>query len=139
MEDAGRAHPDQDLGGYLFLLQIELEAHRVVAVVEDEQRLTVALCLAIDELPDLFGGHLVGVLRRLHPPSINRCDPGVTLEGEPGDQLVGPACDDGLTGGVARGVVEIAALGAGLRVAARPGANVYRVDWRTLRIGTVKG
>jgi hypothetical protein len=46
------------------------------------------------------------------------------------DELVGPACDDGLPGGVARRMVVVAALGAGFRIASGPHARVHGVDGR---------
>ena len=50
-------------------------------------------------------------LLRADAPRIQGRHPRVALEGEPGDQLVGPPGDDGLPGGVPRRMVVVTSPG----------------------------
>ena len=100
--------------------QSALQLHRIVASVEDEHAAGLWLGQPSHQGPHLRGGDLVGVLRRLYPPGIDGRNPRVALEAELGHELVGPAGNDGLAGGVAGRVVVVPPLGARLRVAAGP-------------------
>ena len=110
--------------------QAALQLHGVVAGVEDEQRDGLSFGQPTKQLLELLHGHLVGVLRGLDAPHVDRRHPGITGEAEFGDELVSPPGDDGLAGGVAARVVIEAALGARLGIAARPYRDVHRVDRR---------
>jgi hypothetical protein len=57
--------------------------------------------------------------------------PAFAQEVELGDELVGPACDDGLASGVTRRMVVETTFGTALRVAARPHTHVHGVDGRS--------
>ena len=103
VEDAVGVQPDQDLDGEVFELQ--LQPHRIVAGVEDEQGLGAMLGQATEQTADLLGGDEVGVLLRSHAPDVCGGYPGVAGEAELGDELVVPSGDDGLPGGVAAWVV----------------------------------
>ena len=115
-------------------LEILLQFHGIVACIEDEQRWLAATGIPAVETahqcPYLFGCRLVRVLLRGNAPHIDRRDPGIALEAEFCDELVGPAGDDGLAGGVAAGVVVIPASGTGFGVAAGPRTLVDCVDSR---------
>ena len=62
------------------------------------------------EFPYLLSGDVVGVRVGLHSAGVHGRHPGVALEPRPHHQPIGPARDDGLVRGVARRVVEVAAL-----------------------------
>jgi hypothetical protein len=79
---------------------------------------------------DLTSGLLVGVVQRVQPLAIDRGGPGVAVEADLGDPLPGPAGGDRLTGGMARGVVVVAARRRALGVAARPGGHIHREHQR---------
>jgi hypothetical protein len=87
---------------------------------------------------DLRGGGLVGVVQGMQPAGVHWGGPGIAVEAELGDPLVGPASDDRLAGRMARGVVVVAALGGALGVAARPGGHIDR-EHRWVAIGQVAG
>jgi hypothetical protein len=59
---------------------------------------------------DLRGGGLVGVVQGMQPAGVYRGGPGIAVEADLGDPLVGPAGDDRLAGRMPRGVVVGAAL-----------------------------
>lgn len=82
----------------------------------------------MEQAADLFNGYEIRILFWAYAPGICRDHPGVATEADLGDELVGPAGDDGLTGGVAAWVVIVSPAGATLGVAAGPRAPVYRVD-----------
>ena len=104
-----------------------------LARVEDEQRIDVVLGQPAQQSADLLGCHEVGVLLRAHALHVGRGDPTVTVEAELGDELVGPAGDDGLACRVSARMVIVAAFGAALRVVAGPSAAVHRVDTGSVR------
>jgi hypothetical protein len=70
-----------------------------------------AMMLAGSLLAAMHGGGLVGVLQGMQAVGVHRGSPGVAVEAELADPLVGPAGDDRLAGRVAGGVAEVAALG----------------------------
>lgn len=94
VEGAVGVQPHQDVGA--LTLQAALQLDGIVARLEDEQGRGTAARGALQQVLHLSHGHVVGVFLRAHAPRIHRGDPRVALEGKPGDQLVGPACDDGL-------------------------------------------
>jgi hypothetical protein len=53
---------------------------------------------------------LVGVVQGVQPRRVDRGGPGVSVEADLGDPLVGPAGHDRLASRVARGMVVVAAL-----------------------------
>jgi hypothetical protein len=73
---------------------------------------------------DLRCGGLVGVLQGMQAAGIDWGGPGVAVEAELADPLVGPAGNDRLAGRVAGGMVVVAALGGALGVTARPGGHI---------------
>jgi hypothetical protein len=128
VEAAVGSQPDQHRCGSVGEVQGELGG--VVAAVEDEQGHRPADRATRKQRVDLRRGGLVGVIQGMQAAGVDRGGPGVTLEAELGDPLVGPAGDDRLAGRVARGVVVVAALGRALGVAARPGGHVDREHQR---------
>ena len=131
VEAAPGAQPDEN--GRSAAREAPLQLHGIVASVEDEQgHAAFALGQPVEQGHHLPGGHLVGVLRRADPPRVHGGHPTLPREADLGDPLVGPAGHDGLAGGVARGMVVEAALGARLGVAACPHAHVHGVDRRSL-------
>jgi hypothetical protein len=109
---------------------LPLHLDGVVARVEDEQGEGLSFFEPTQQSPDLLGGDLVGVLGGSDAPHVHGSGPTLAHEVELCDELVGPAGHDGLAGRMARRMVIEAALGAGLRVAACPHANVHGVDGR---------
>jgi hypothetical protein len=73
----------------------------------------------MEQAADLFDGYEIRILFRPHAPDDCRGHPGVPLEAEFCDELVGRAGDDGLTGRVATGVIVVPAIRAAFGVAAR--------------------
>jgi site-specific DNA recombinase len=128
VEAAVRPQPHQHR--YLLLGQVEGELRGVVAAVEDEQRHAPAGVQATNQRADLAGGGLVGVVQRVQPAGVHRGGPGVAVEADVGDPLVGPAGDDRLAGRMPRGMVVVAPLRRALGVAARPGGHVHREHQR---------
>jgi len=106
----------------------------IVASVEDEQGSGVLPGQPPQQTAYLLGGEEVSILLRTHPPGIGGGDPGVAREAELGHELVCPPGDNRLTGGVAARMVVVSSAGTGLRIAARPGASVNRVDAGAARI-----
>jgi hypothetical protein len=127
VEAAPGAQADEDLARAP--LELPLHLDRVVARVEDEQRDGLSF-EPTQQYLHLPGSDHVGVLGG--PDALHVHGGGPTLAGEvePGDELVGPACDDGLPRGVPRRMALVSALGARLRVAACPHARVHGVDGR---------
>ena len=130
VEAAIGTEPDQD--GDRHLGQSQAHCDRVVAGVEDEQREAAPTRPPPDQSRDLRDRDGVGVLGWVDPPDIQWGGPAIPSETELDQPLVGPAGHDRLAGRVARWVVVVATLGAGLGVAARPDAHVDRVDWLTV-------
>jgi hypothetical protein len=109
--------------------QSTLQFDGIVAGVEDEQRNVISFGQPTKQTFDLFHGHLVGILRRLDPPHVDGRHPRVALEGEPRDQLVGPASDEeGLPGRVPGRVVVVPPPRTRLGIAAAPDADVDGVN-----------
>ena len=108
-------------------LEPSLELDRVVARVEDEQGDDSFFKPAQQSL-DLLGGDHVGVLGGPDALYVHGGGPALAGEAQLCDELVGPACHDGLAGGVAGRMVIVAALGTRLGVAAIPHARVHGVD-----------
>ncbi len=103
----------------------------VVARVENEQGSGLSgrlLSESAQQSPDLLGGDRVRFLIRTDALHVYRGGPALAHEAQLCDELVGPACDDGLACGVAGWMVVEAALGARLRIAAGPHAHVHGVD-----------
>jgi len=129
VEAAPGAQAEEDLARAS--LQSLLHLDGVVARIEDEQRGNVSPTRRKgppQKRPHLLGGGLVGVLGGSDAPHVHGSGPALAHEAQLRDELVGPACDDGLAGGVARRMIVVAALGAALRIAAVPHANVHGVD-----------
>jgi site-specific DNA recombinase len=95
VEAAVGAQPHQHR--HPLLGQVQGELGGVVAGVEHHQRHRPAGGKPPKQRADLAGGLLVGVVQRVQPGRVDRGGPGVTLEAELGDPLVGPAGDDRLT------------------------------------------
>ena len=128
VEAAPRPQADEDLAPAP--LQTPLQLDGVLARVEDEQGSDYLLGRPEKERLDLLDGHLVGVLRGADAHHVHGGAPALAGEAQLCDELVGPACDDGLTGGVAGRMVVVAALGARLGLTACPHARVYGKDRR---------
>ena len=73
-------------------------------------------------------GNLVGVLGRSESLHVHGSSPTLAGEAQLCDPLVGPTCDDGLTGRVSGGMVVEAALRAALCVTACPHACVHGIN-----------
>jgi hypothetical protein len=128
VEAAVRSQPHQHRGGNVGEVQGELGG--VVAGIEDDQGHRPASRQPAKQRTDLRGGGLVGVVGGMQPLGIYRGGPGVTGEADLGDPLGGPAGDDRLAGGVAGGVVVVAARRGAFGVAARPGGDIDREHQR---------
>jgi len=111
--------------------------NRVVAGVEHEQGRDVLFEEAADEILHLSGGHIVGILIRANPPGVGERHPGVAGKGQSRDELIGPTRDDGLPGGVAGGMVVVAASGTAFGIAAGPHRGVHRVNRGAVRLEAV--
>src|SRR5215211_2695148 len=127
VEAAPRPQADEDLARTS--LEPSLHLDRVVTRVEDEQRDDPFFKPAQQSL-DLLGGDHVGVLGGPDALYVHGGGPALAGEAQLCNPLVGPACDDGLAGGVAGRMVIVAALGTRLGVAAIPHARVNGVDGR---------
>jgi hypothetical protein len=127
-EAASCPQPDEDLARPI--LQYSLQLDGVVACVEDEQGNAASHGPSPEQFPDLLRGERVSLLFRMDAPDVHRSGPALADEIELRDELVGPSGDDGLAGGVARWMIVLSSLGAALRVAALPHANVHSVDGR---------
>jgi len=114
------------MGRTAFKLQVQ--SHRIVAGVEDEQGLAVLPGQPTQQSADLTGGDEVCILIRAHAPGVCGRNPGVAGEAELGHELVARTGDDGPSGRAAAGMVIASPVGADLRSASRPGTPVYRVD-----------
>src|SRR5215216_2538550 len=118
------------------ILQCSLHLDGVVARIEDEQGDAISFFEPTQQSLDLLGGDHVGVLGGPEALYVHGGGPALAHEVEPCNELVGPSCDDGLSGRVTgRMVVVVAALGTRLRVASGPHARVHGVDGR-LPFGT---
>jgi hypothetical protein len=110
--------PYQDVGAVS--LQAALQLDGVVARVEHEQRdRPAAPKPPRQQVLDLSHGHVVCVFLRTEAPRVRGGDPRIALEGESCDQLVGPAGDDGLSGGVPRRMVVVPPPRAGASASQR--------------------
>jgi site-specific DNA recombinase len=121
---AAQPHEEGSAGLPQFLGEVE----RVVAGVEDEQRYRGVGRQVGDEVGDLLNSHGVGGGAGMDAAHIERSGPTVAGQAQLRQPLISPTCDNGLAGGVARGVVGEAAVGAGLGIAARPDADIDGVD-----------
>jgi hypothetical protein len=130
VEATPRSQPHEDLARAP--LQPRLQFDGVVARVEDEQGdsglLFVFFLEPTQQYLHLPGGDQVGVLGGPDTLHVHGSGPTLAHKVELCDELVGPACDDGLAGGVAGRMVIVAALGARLGVTAGPHARVHGVD-----------
>jgi len=124
--------PHQHVGAAAFQAALELDG--IVAGVEDEHERGTLVRQAAQQIPHLLHRRVVGVLLRTYAPRVERSHPRVALEGESGDQLVGPPGHDGLPGGMPRRMVVVPSSRAGLRVAAVPDAHVHGVDAGTVAV-----
>jgi hypothetical protein len=68
---------------------------------------------------------VVGVLQRVQPAGIYGSGPGVAVQAQLGDPLVGPASNDRLAGRMPRGMVVEATLGRALGITARPSGHIH--------------
>ena len=125
VEAAPRPQTDEDLARTS--LEPSLQLDRVVAPVEDEQGNNPSFKPTQQSL-DLLGGEHVGVSGVSEALHVHGGGPALAGEAQLCDELVGPACDDGLPRRVARRMVVVAALGTRLGVAAIPHARVHGVD-----------
>jgi hypothetical protein len=132
VEAASRSQTDEDLASASLESLLQLDG--VIARVEDKQGSSGPILLVLDqeahERSQLLGGYLVGVLRRREALHVHGGNPTLADEIELRNELVRPACDDGLPGRVAGWMVVETSLGAALRVAAIPHAHVYGVHRR---------
>jgi hypothetical protein len=115
---------------HTLLGQVKAELGGVVAAVEHKPWRRRAGGQPLKQRADLRRGGVVGVVQGMQPPGVDQSGPGVTLEADLSDPLIGPAGDDRLAGGVARGVVVVTPLGRALGVAARPGGHIHREHQR---------
>jgi len=130
VEASAGAQADEDLA-WAAPLQALLQLHGIVARVEDEHGSEIPLHgrpAQAQERLYLLCANPVGLLRRVDARDVHGGCPALAGEVELGDELVGPACDDGLAGRVAGRVVVETALGARLRVATIPYAHVHGKD-----------
>jgi hypothetical protein len=127
VEAAPRPQTDEDLA--VAPLEPSLQLDRVVARVEDEKG-DDPFFKPTQQSLDLLGGGHVGVLGGPDAFYVHKGGPALAHEIKLCNELVGPACDDGLAGGVPRGMVVVAALGTRFGVAAIPHARVNGVDGR---------
>jgi len=111
--------PDQDLGGAAF--EISLQPDGIVASVKDEQGWFTAFAALSGEAAHLRYGRIIAILIWRNTTRVHRGDPRVAGEADLGDELVGPASDDGLSVRVPGWMVVISSLGAALGIAAGPG------------------
>jgi hypothetical protein len=124
---AARPQADEDLAWRA--LDSLLELQRIVPSVEDEQRDGAALPRGSTKQGfDLLGGESIDFPIRMEARYVYWGRPTLADEVELGDELVGPSGHDGLSGGVTRRVVVVAALWAALGVASGPYAHVHGVD-----------
>jgi len=126
VETAPRPQTDEDLARAS--LEPSLQLDRVVARVEDEQGNNPFFKPTQQSLDDLLGGDHVGVLGGPEALHVHEGGPALAGEAQLCDELVGPACDDGLPRRVAGRMIVVAALRTRLGVAAIPHARVHGVD-----------
>jgi len=127
------ASPGAQADEYLARTSLESLLHLdgIVARIEDEQRGSVSATKRNgppQERPHLLGSDHVGVLNGPNAPHVHGSGPALAHEVKLCDELVGPSCHNGLTGGVARRMVVVAPLRTRLGVAAIPHANVHGID-----------
>src|SRR3712207_6655533 len=129
VEAASRSQTDKNLARNSLKALLHLDG--IVASVEDEQgNGPLPLSREAQKRFDLLGGHLVGVLRRADALYVHGGGPALADEIELRDELVGPARYDRLPRRVARGMIVETSLGAALRVAAIPHAQIGRASCR---------
>jgi len=128
VEASPRSQADEDLARAP--LQPLLHLDRVVARVEDEKRDGLYFFEPTQQCLDLLGGDHVSVLGWSDTLHVHWGGPTLAGKAQLCDELVGPACDDGLPSRVAGWMVVETALGTALRIAAVPHAGVHGVDGR---------
>jgi hypothetical protein len=97
-----------------------LQLRGIVASVEDEQRNGgLFLGRPAEKRFHLLGGDLVGLLGGTDALHVHGSSPAFADEAYLGDELVGPAGHDGLSGRMPGGVVIVTALGATLSASQR--------------------
>jgi hypothetical protein len=127
VEAAASPQTDEDLAWDS--LQPPLQLDGIIASVEDKQRSDpLLLSRETEKRFDLLGSHLIGVLRRADALYVHGGNPALAHEIELCDELVGPACYDGLPSRVTRRMVVEAALRATLCVATIPHACLHGID-----------
>jgi hypothetical protein len=126
VEAAATAQPDEDRGRGSAQCDGQLE--RVVPGVEDKERCRALVGKALDEVADLRSGDGVAVLGGVDPPHLRWRRPAIAGQTQLGHPRIGPTGDDRLAGRVTRGMLGGATLRTRLRIAARPDADVDRVD-----------
>ncbi len=131
IEAPASAQADKDRHGRIPPLTGQLLG--IVARVKDAERTAVPRSQAADERADLAGRDGMAVLGRRDTGHIQRRRPTVTGEAELGHPLVGPPRHNRLTRRVPRRMVIEAAGGAGLGIAARPHADIDRIDGALVR------
>jgi hypothetical protein len=131
VEAASCPQADEDLARASLKPPLQLDG--IVARVEDEQGDAVSGGGSSKQCLDLLRSHRVRFLVWTDALHAYRGGPALAYEVELGDELVSPACDDGLTRGVPRRMVVEAALGTALGIAAIPHAHVHGKDGRLIR------
>ena len=101
---------------------------RIVAGVEDEEGPGLGSWLLGEEGPDLLNGNGVGILGRWDAPDIARRSPAVPGEVELCQPLIRPPGNDRLPSRVPRGMIVKAPPRTRVGIAARPDAQVDRID-----------
>jgi hypothetical protein len=104
------------------------ELDGVVARIEEEPGQPALSWQVGKEGRDLLGGEHIGILLRAQPPYAQGRCPALAGETELRNPRIRPAGDDGLAGGMARGMVVDGPFGAGLGVAARPDTHIDSID-----------
>src|SRR5215213_3444453 len=133
VEAPSRSQADEDLARAP--LQPPLQLDGVVARVEDENRDGLYFFELTQQCLHLPCGDHVSVLGWSDTLHVHGGGPTLAGKAQLCDELVSPACDEGLAGGVPRRMVVETALGAALRIAPGPHARVNGVDGR-LPFGT---
>jgi hypothetical protein len=133
VEAAPRSQAEEDLARAP--LQPPLHLDGVVARVEDEKRDGLYFFEPTQQCLHLPCGDHVSVLGWSNTLHVHGGGPTLAGKAQLCDELVGPACNDGLAGGVAGWMVVETALGTALSIAPGPHAGVHGVDGR-LPFGT---
>ena len=104
------------------------ERFGIVAGVEHTQGHWARRGQLLQQRPDLRCRHGVGIGARRHAAHVQGRGPAIVGDAHLRQPGVRPAGHDRLAGGLARGGVIVASLGAGLGIVARPHAGIQSVD-----------